>query len=487
MWGRARKTIAVVLSVFLFLAVSGCGNTGLHEGLNGGQEEQVVIRIAWWGGEERNALTQQALELYAEKHPEILFEMQSYAWDDYFEILLLQTAQGDMPDLVQMDYQYITTYTENGSLADLMPFVQDGTIRTGEMNQAVLEGGMINGKLTGIVLGTSMLSMICNPEVFAEAGIPLPDRNWTWEDFADICMKITENTGKYGAAMTPVLDMNLYHYWLRQHGEELFAPDGLSLGYDDDTLYAEYMDIFKSLMEQGAFPDSDNWAAINVRGPELFPIVTGEGAMMQEWNNFPVKMSYVNEGLKMVTPPLLSGNEKDTGMDSGQENGQDGSRDSGQGDGQNGGQGENRDAGQEEDGRENLGLWLKPGMFFSVAETSHVKRECAQFIDWFLNSEEANAILQGERGVPVSEEVRKSLYENETVPETVREMLRFSEEAMDLCGDTPPPEPAGIDGINEAFAETANRYFYGMVTAEEAAAEFRGRANEILQSNHQGF
>ena len=37
------------------------------------------------------------------------------------------------------------------------------------------------------------------------------------------------------------------------------------------------------------------------------------------------------------------------------------------------------------------GLWLKPGMFFSVAESSQVKDACAEFINWFVNSEDAAA------------------------------------------------------------------------------------------------
>ncbi len=479
MSGKRRKIAGVFFWAALILSAAGCGNPALHDNLE--DKGQTVIRVAWWGGEERHNITEQVLALYAEEHPGIVFETQSYTWDDYFGILSLKAAQGEMPDLIQMDYQYITTYSENGSLADLTSFLEDGTIRTEDMEEAILKGGMVDGRMTGIVLGTSILSVICNPEVFAEAGIPVPDQDWTWEDYMDICVRIQEKTGKYGAAMTPVLDMNLYHYWLRQHGEELFSSDGLSLGYDNDSLYVGYMEMFKSLMEQGAFPDSDSWAAINVRGPELFPVITGEGAMMQEWNNFPVRMSYVKEGLKMVTPPLLPADGEGAGAEA-----LDGSQGEVEGAGAeapDSSQGEVEGAGAEvPDG--SLGLWLKPGMFFSVAETSCVKKECAQFIDWFLNSEEANAILQGERGIPVSGKVRESLYENETVPEAVREMLRFSEEAMELCGDTPPPEPAGIDGINEAFAETANRYFYGMASAEEAAEEFRRRANEILQSHH---
>lgn len=449
--GRLWKIAVVLLPVVLALAAGGCGNTALYEEGSDRGQGHTVIRVAWWGGEERGVLTEQVLELYSSKHPEITFETQSYTWDEYFNILSLKAAQGDLPDLIQMDYQYITTYSKNGSLADLLPYVENGTIRTDDLDKGILESGMIDGRLTGIVLGTSVLSMICNPEVFAEAGITVPNGNWTWDDFSEICIQIRERTGKYGAAMNPVLDLNLFHYWVRQHGSELFSPDGRSLGYEEDALYAEYMSMFKELIEKDAFPDADSWAAINVRGPEFSPVVTGEGGMMQEWNNYPVKMSYANDSLKLVTQPLLNAGEGDDAF------------------------GGNRTGGR--------GLWMKPGMFFSVAETSNARTECAQFIDWFLNSEEANAILQGERGVPVSEKVRKSLYEDETVPEALRDMLRFSEEVLELCGDTPPPEPAGIDGINEAFSETANLYFYDLATAEEAAAEFRRRTNEILQSN----
>ena len=45
-------------------------------------------------------------------------------------------------------------------------------------------------------------------------------------------------------------------------------------------------------------------------------------------------------------------------------------------------------------------------MFFSVAETSKVKKEAAEFINWFVNSEEANDIIMAERGTPVSSKIR---------------------------------------------------------------------------------
>ena len=85
--------------------------------------------------------------------------------------------------------------------------------------------------------------------------------------------------------------------------------------------------------------------------------------MLTEWNNYAAKVSGTNDKLKMVTPPMVAGSDA-------------------------------------------KGLWMKPGMFFSIAETSKVKKEAAEFIDWFVNSEEANDIMMAERGTPVSSEIR---------------------------------------------------------------------------------
>lgn len=443
MKGFHRRIIPAFLSALALLsALGGCGETSVHEELTDRSNSPSVIRIAWWGSEERDRLTKEVLDLYSELHPEIIFETLPSEWNDYFQILSLKTAQGDMPDLVQMDYQYITTYTQNGSLADLSGFVEDGTIRTEDWDEGALKSGVIDGRLSGIVLGTAVLSMTYNPDVFLEAGIPFPDSNWTWEDFKGDCLNIRERTGKYGAAMTPILDLNLFHYWVRQHGEELFSPDQRSLGYEDDSIYIEYVTLFKELIDKEAVPNSDDWAAISVQGQENAPIITGDGGLTVEWNNYPLRMSYVNDRLKLAFLPLASQN----GMS---------------------------------------GVWMKPGMYFSVAETSSLKTECARFIDWFVNSEEANRIMKGERGVPVSKHVREDLLDGERLSEVQREMFLFTDKAAELCGDTPPPEPSGIEEINSAFSETANSYFYGAASAEEAAAQFRHRVNRYLAANNQ--
>lgn len=129
-------------------------------------------------------------------------------------------------------------------------------------------------------------------------------------------------------------------------------------------------------------------------------------------------------------------------------------------------------------------LWYKPGMFFSVAETSEVKEECAKFIDWFVNSDEANDIIMGERGTPASSSARDYLVGSGKLSGKQAELFNFATEAADYCGETPAPDPTGISEINTYFKDIAYSVFYGQATPAEAAATFFEQANSVLAANN---
>ena len=405
------------------------------------EDEEVVLKITWWGGQGRHDYTQELLDLYTELNPHVTFEAIPSGWDGYFDKLSTQAASGAMPDIVQMDYLYISTYAKNNSVADLQPFIADGTIETSNIDENLLKTGNIDGKMAGLVLSSSLLAIGYNPAVLEEAGMAEPDSSWTWSDFIKINETITEETGKYGAPTGTVTDTNLFNYWVRQHGAALFSEDNLSLGYEDDKIFTDYITMWKDLMDKNVVPNPDEWAQIETLGQEASPIVTGDGGMMVEWNNYAAKLSGVNDSLKVVSPPLS-------------------------------------------DNSDDKGLWMKPGMFFAVAETSNVKKEAAEFINWFVNSEEANDIIVGERGTPSSAAIRGHLVASGMLNEKQQEMFNFVDDAASLCGETPAPDPIGMAELNDVFKNMVNAAYYGQLSPEEAAANFRAEANEILERNN---
>ncbi len=133
-------------------------------------------------------------------------------------------------------------------------------------------------------------------------------------------------------SLDPTVDTNFFNYWVRQHGESLFSEDNKSLGYDDDQITADYFAMWKDMMDNDVVPTPDEYAQLETLGLEAGPVVTGDAAFTQNWNNYATLVAGTNENIKLMTPPLLSENDQ-------------------------------------------KGLWLKPGMFLSVSETCEHKDE----------------------------------------------------------------------------------------------------------------
>ena len=401
----------------------------------------VTLRITWWGGQTRHDLTQQVLDLYTSEHPNVTFEAVPSGWDGYFEKLATDTATGGMPDIVQMDYMYISTYAQNGSLADLSSYISDGTIDASGIDEALMNASNIGGKTVGIPLSTSLVSFTYNPSVLEEAGVEAPADGWTWDDFAAAAKTVKEKTGKYGMSTSPVIDTNLFNYWVRGYGENLFSEDKKSLGYEDDKITEDFFAYWLDLIDAGAVPNPDEYEQIATLGNDANPVITNDAAFHQSWNNFTtIGANAGNDTLKMVTPPTNAKNTK--------------------------------------------ALWYKPGMFFCVSETSNVKKEAAEFINWFLNSDEANDIMMGERGTPSSAAAREHLINSGKLSAQQQDMFNFVDTAAAYCGDTPAADPAGISEINTIFKNIGYAVFYGQTTPADAAVQFRSEVNAVLAANN---
>lgn len=443
-----KKLLAVCLAATMAFSTVGCdsanaesssesGSASLADS-SSGDGEPVTLKITWWGSQSRHDYTQKLLDLYTETHPNIKFEASPAGWDGYFDKLSTQTASGSMPDIVQMDYLYITTYAQNNSIADLKPFINDGTLDVSSVDANILNTGEINGKMAGMVLTTSLLAFGYNPDVLTKAGVNMPTSEWTWDDYISMNKTIKEKVGiADSASIDPLYDTNLFNYWVRQHGEKLFSDDNKSLGYQDDKLCADYLKMWKDLMDTDIVPNPDEFAQIQTLGLEAGPVVTGDAAFVQNWNNYATLVAKSNDNIKIVTPPMATDSDA-------------------------------------------KGLWLKPGMFFSVAETSEHKKEAAEFINWFVNSEEANDIIMAERGTPVSSKIREHMVSSGKMTQQQKDMFQYVNEAAKLCGETPPPDPIGMSEVNKVFKDVGSSVFYGQATPEEAAASFREQTNAIL-------
>jgi multiple sugar transport system substrate-binding protein len=404
-------------------------------------EEQIELRIAWWGSQSRHDRTIQVIEMFEELHPNIDIVYEFSAWDDYWTKVATQAAGGNLPDIMQQDYARIEEWNDRGLLLPLDDFVADGTLDFSNVSESELDGGRIDGKLYAINLGTNSQNIILDADAFAEAGIELPRQDWTWDEFEQIVMELHDKLGIWG--MGPGLDdEQIWGAVYLGHGMWRYNPDGTALGYDEsqDQLYVDHLNMILRLIEAEAVPNREvELAEYTNVGVEAQPIVTGEAAMVYVWSNQIVAIQTAAGEDRNFVPVELPRPE--------------------------GGQSAN---------------YVKPSQFWSITTQSEHPQEAAMFIDYFTNSVEANEVLLAERGVPISSVVRDAL--KPLLGKSQLAMFDYLAYVVTDSSPIPPADPVGHADIrnNVFYPQVIDSVLLGQMTPEQGVKLLREEATAIL-------
>lgn len=425
---RRTKFYLVVLSIIVLVMPS----------LAVAAQDQTAVRISWWGSQNRHDRTIATIQLYEELNPDIDIVYEFQGWGDHWTKLSTQAAGGELPDIMQHDYARIEEWVANGLLMPLDGYIESGVIDTMNIADSSLAGGMVDGQMYGINLGNNSEVFTLDTDAFEAAGIELPPLDWTWTQFEEISNQINDALDIHGIGVltSDQLWKSLYMGCCDQWA---YATDGMSLGYEDDQPLIDYYDRLLRMQESGGMQSYEDSVARGDMGVEAQLIVTEEAAMAYHWSNQIVAVwNAAGPDRNFVMYPVPR---------------------------PEGGQSQN---------------YIKPSMFFSVTSQADNPDEAAAFIDWFVNSVEANEILEAERGVPVSSVVREALLPN--LGPAQAEMFNYlGIIEMDNSPIRPADPVAHADVISNVFVpEFAEPVMYGMISPEDAAPFLRDEANRIL-------
>jgi multiple sugar transport system substrate-binding protein len=275
--------------------------------------------------------------------------------------------------------------------------------------------------------------------VLKKAGIAAPTDDWTWDDLVNNSIAIHQKTGGYGYGTdlpSNAADM-MFNYYLRQYSKALYATDGKQLGYSDDQYFIDFVSLFKKMQDAKAEPTVDEYTQIDARGNEQTCVVRGEAGYMFDWSNYPSLVESANPNLKLAVMPNNSKTVK--------------------------------------------AMYLKPSMFFSVANNSKNKDECAKFINWFINDLDANKVINCERGAPVSSKIREAM--KDSLNDSNKRMFDYLNSVGKISSKMSSPNPSGASEVEKDLNDEIDAVLYGKKTAKQAAADFRKEANEVLSRN----
>ncbi|MGF1646416.1 MAG: ABC transporter substrate-binding protein [Kineosporiaceae bacterium] len=427
---------ALTVTACLLAACGGssadAGGTAADGGDRGGGED-VELRMTWWGDEARHEATIEAIELFQERHPGVTVTPEFSGFDGYFDRLATQTAGGNAPDIIQMDYRFLTEYASREALLDLSPH-QGEQLDVSGLTEAVADSGAVDGTLYAVPLGVTVLSVFLDTGDLTGAGVERPDdTRWTWQDFAELSDQLSASRdADYWGVVDAGGQEPAFEAFLLQRGRTLF--DGAALGFDETDLVA-WWEIWEGLQESGGAPPPDVSSA-DQNTAETSGLTTDQAAML-----IGLTSRYGGFADANPTPLELLRIPGDS---------------------------------------ERSGTYLKPSMFLSGAASTEHPEVVAEFIDFMVNDPEAVRILGIERGIPATDAARETASAG-LAPEELA-TVEFVDGLGGDAAQTPPAPPPGAGEVADLFMRLTQEVAFGQVEREEAAARFFAEAPGLLGS-----
>ena len=420
-----RSTLALLASAGLVPALAACGpNASPGSGGGGGGP----LRIYWWGGDLRNGMTREALDLFTAAHDDIEVAPEYSEWTGYWDKLATQFAGGDAPDVLQMDEAYIDSYGSRSSLLDLET-VSD-VLDLSAMDEAVLETGRLaDGTLVGAPLGIGIFSVGVNPTILEKAGVEMPeDTTWTWDDFAEVSAAVSEWAKTAGEDVvgfdffgTGVAELGA---WARQSGEQLFPREDETL-VSVETITA-YLEHALTLVQTGATAAPSEQLEDAAAGVEQGRFGTNRAAFHLQFHT-QVQTFQKSSGSPLTLlrlPALTSGDHQ---------------------------------------------MVNKASMYWSISAKAADPTRAGTLVDFLLRDKEAAKVLKIERGVTafpeLQTEIESVLDENEMVS------LEFARTMQEEVVRPPLVTPASGVGFGDELSRLGEESLFGKRPPAEVAEE----------------
>jgi multiple sugar transport system substrate-binding protein len=175
------------------------------------------------------------VRLFQQKYPNIQVKVVNAGQptDEYPKLRTALKANRGAPDVAQLEYQEIPSFTITNSLLDLTPYGANGV--KGKFVPWVWNQVTQDGKIFGIPQDIGPMGMLYRKDIFDKYGIAVPK---TWDDFAVVAKKLHDADPKVYLTNLAPNDGVPFNGLLWQAGSRPFRSDSrakLAVNLDDAT------------------------------------------------------------------------------------------------------------------------------------------------------------------------------------------------------------------------------------------------------------
>ncbi len=249
-----------LLFFVLLLIVASFSNAAAQEG-------GVVLRVSTWnqGGFIGENYERFADEFIAQ-HPEVeRIEAEFQPFARYHDVLNVQLAAGDPPDLAWLNILFGPAYMQAGQLLELGgPLGALEGYEFEDFNPQALAPWTLEGNIYGIPFTNSTNVMYVNLDIFEAAGLPNPEETiandeWTWEYLQQASKQIVDSgAGRYGFVFANDIYGNGWRILediLAPYGAQPWSEDGLTCMFNTPEFIEAVSLVHEMIFVDGSHPE----------------------------------------------------------------------------------------------------------------------------------------------------------------------------------------------------------------------------------------
>lgn len=208
-----------------------------------GKEKVVTIGVfsdSYW--EVQNGYSYRILEdaiaMFEKENPGVKVQyISGILKEDYSEWLSEQILSGTAPDIFFVLGDDFNDFAQIGALKDLTELIEaDADFEEEAFYSSAYNYGLYDTARYSLPYECAPKLMFVNKSILDKEGIDIPNKDWTWDEFYEICKKVTKDTDNNG--MTDQFGVVNYTWTedFESNGIQLFNKEGTECYLTDENV-----------------------------------------------------------------------------------------------------------------------------------------------------------------------------------------------------------------------------------------------------------
>lgn len=190
-----KRVISLLLAAAMTLSLVACGGTDKKEPEAKGDEGDLSGEITFvaWGSDQEIECDKKACEKFMELHPGTTVNFEALN-DDYATAVETRFIGGESPDVIYGHPQTLLKWMQEGMLMPLTDVYEkhhDELFDEEVFFTNLYDSYKCKDEYYAIPVGADTFVLYYNKDMFDAAGLEYPTADTTWDEFAEMCKKLT--------------------------------------------------------------------------------------------------------------------------------------------------------------------------------------------------------------------------------------------------------------------------------------------------------